>query len=75
KKFIKGGRLHMYPPGMNLYRKSKGISFPDREDMKYKDIKKVVGSLTPHYSKSYHIENDDFENTISFLQYNIKRDG
>ena len=25
KKYIKGGRLHMYPPGMNLYRKSKGI--------------------------------------------------
>ena len=21
KKFVKGGRLHMYPPGMNLFRK------------------------------------------------------
>lgn len=73
KKFVKGGRLHMYPPGMNLYRKSKGIVPPDRQEMKYKDIKKVVGSAQPHYSKSYHIENDDFENTISFLQYNTKR--
>lgn len=73
KKFIKGGRLHMYPPGMNLYRKSKGIMQPEREIMPYKDIKKVVGSAKPHYQKSYHIENDDFENTISFIQYNTKR--
>jgi len=74
KKFIKGGRLHMYPPGMNLYRKSKGIVMPDRVDMKFEDIKKVVGSVQPHYQKSYHIENDDFQNTISFIQYNTKRD-
>ena len=73
KKFIKGGRLHMYPPGMNLYRKSKGITEPNREEMRFKDIKKVVGSAKPHYSKSYHIDNGDFENTISFFQYNTKR--
>jgi len=41
--------------------------------MKFKDIKKVVGSAKPHYQKAYHIENEDFENTISFLQYNTKR--
>lgn len=74
KKFIKGGRLHMYPPGMNMYRKSKGIIKPEREEMKFKDIKKVVGSAQPHYQKSYHVESDDFQNTISFLQYNTKRD-
>jgi len=73
KKFIKGGRLHMYPPGMNLYRKSKGIVEPDKQEMKFKDVKKVVGSTKPHYQKAYHIQNDDFENTISFLQYNTKR--
>lgn len=73
KKFIKGGRLYMYPPGMNLYRNSRGIAFPEREEMKFKDIKKVVGSAKPHYQKAYHIANDDFENTISFLQFNTKR--
>ncbi|ERH96447.1 hypothetical protein U0E09_33010 [Bacillus thuringiensis] len=73
KKFIKGGRLHMYPPGMNLYRKSKGILLPDRDEMLFRDIKKVVGSAQPHYWKSYHIENENFENTITFLQYNTKR--
>ncbi|SHT65803.1 Uncharacterised protein [Mycobacteroides abscessus subsp. abscessus] len=73
KKFIKGGRLHMYPPGMNLYRSSKGIVPPDRDVMKFGDIKKVVGSAKPHYQKSYHIQNDEFENTVTFLQYNTKR--
>lgn len=73
KKFIKGGRLHMYPPGMNLYRKSKGIVPPDRDVMKFGDIKKVVGSAKPHYQKSYHIQNDEFENTVTFVQYNTKR--
>jgi len=73
KHFIKGGRLHMYPPGMNLYRKSKGIIFPEREKMTYKNAKKIVGSATPHYSKKYEIESDDFENTIQFEQYNSKR--
>ena len=74
KRFIKGGRLHMYPSGMNLFRKSKGIKYPERKDMWYKDIKKVVGSTQPHYHKSYKVEKDDFENTITFLQYNMKRD-
>lgn len=73
KKFIKGGRLHMYPPGMNLYRKSKGIVFPEREKMSYDKIKKIVGSAKPHYEKTYKVEQDDFENTIHFQQYNLKR--
>lgn len=73
KKFIKGGRLHMYPPGMNIYRNSKGIVPPDRELIRYGEVKKIVGSATPHYQKSYHIQNDDFENTITFIQYNTKR--
>lgn len=73
KKFVKGGRLHLYPVGMNLYRKSRGIVLPEREEMYYKDIKKVVGSVKPHYSKSYQIEQEDFTNTISFIQYNLKR--
>lgn len=73
KKFIKGGRLHLYPPGMNLYRKSKGIVYPERLDMKYKDIKKIVGSAKPHYSKTYTVDDEDFQNEISFIQYNLKR--
>lgn len=73
KKFIKGGRLHLYPTGMNIFRKSKGIRIPERKRMSYKNAKKIVGSTKPHYSKKYDIENDEFENTIQFEQYNLKR--
>jgi len=73
KKFIKGGRLHRYPNGMNLYRTSRGIKKPDRVDMAYSDIKKVVGSAKPHYTKSIQIETEDFNNVITYEQYNMKR--
>lgn len=73
KRFIKGGRLYMYPPGMNLFRKSKGIVYPNRTEMTYKDIKKVVGSAKPHYSKKYMVEQENFKNTITYEQYNLKR--
>lgn len=73
KKFVKGGRLHMYPAGMNLYRKSKGIVFPERKKMTYENAKKVVKFGEPNYSKTYEIETDDFKNVITFEQYNTKR--
>lgn len=73
KQFVKSGRLHMYPSGMNLYRKSKGITFPERKKMTYKNAKKIVGSGQPHYSKKYEIESDEFSNIIAFEQYNSKR--
>lgn len=73
KAFIKGGRLHMYPPGMNLFRKSKGVIYPEREIMTYAGAKKIVGSAEPHYKKKYEIQADDFSNTLIFEQYNLKR--
>ena len=75
KPFIKGGRLHLYPSGMNLYRKSRGIKMPERQEMKYEDIKKVVGSAEPNYTKQIVVEQDDFTNTITYEQYNMKRGG
>ena len=74
KKFIKGGRLKCYPPGMRLFRKSAGIKYPERVEMTYKEAKKIVGSRKPHYKKSYEIENGDFSNTLTYEQYNLKRD-
>lgn len=74
KRFIKGGRLWMYPPGMNLFRSSRGIVKPERIEMTYENIKKVVGSVKPHYQKKYMVEKDDFKNTITYEQYNLKRD-
>lgn len=74
KKFVKGGRLWRYPSGMNLYRSSRGIVEPERVEMLYKDIKKIVGAATPHYQKSYEIERENFKNTITYQQYNLLRD-
>jgi hypothetical protein len=74
KKFIKGGRLHLYPPGMNLYRKSKGIVTPEEGEMSFREVKKIVGAATPHYQKAITITDDnDFEVTHQYIQYNTKR--
>ena len=75
KSYIKGGRLHMYPSGMNLYRHSKGIVVPEVEMMPYKDIKKIVGSTTPNYSRTVTIYADDetILNQITYVQFNTLR--
>lgn len=75
KAFIKGGRLHMYPSGMNLYRKSRGIKMPARNEMVYCEVKKIVGPSEPHYQRKVVINDDKtgFKNTIVYEQYNTKR--
>lgn len=76
KRYIKGGRMHLYPPGMNIYRKSKGIVFPEVEKMKYGDVKKIVGTATPNYSTTVTIQDDAGEkvlNRITYEHYNMKR--
>lgn len=75
KKFIKGGRLHFYPTGMNIYRKSRGIQEPKAEYVKYAEVKKIVGYAEPNYRTSYQIYDDEGNevNTIVYEQYNLKR--
>lgn len=74
KKFIKGGRLHMYPKDMKIYRCSRGVKPPNRQTMTYKEAKKIVGSAEPHYKKTITVHGaDGFENTIRYEQYNSKR--
>lgn len=76
KAFIKGGRCYLYPPGMNLYRHSKGILHPEIEEMKYKEAKKIVGNATPNYSRTVQIIDDAkgyIVNTVTYEQYNMAR--
>ena len=40
KKFVKGGRLYLYPPGMNIVRTTKGIKQPEVELMTWQKQKK-----------------------------------
>ena len=75
KKFIKGGRLHLYPTGMNIFRSSRGIKQPTKTYMRYDEAKKIVGASTPNYSTKINII-DDFGksiNSITYEQYNAKR--
>lgn len=76
KRYIKGGRVHMYPPGMNIYRKSKGIVFPEVKQMRYGDVKKIVGTATPNYTTTVTIQDDKNKkvlNRITYEHYNMKR--
>lgn len=76
KRYIKGGRMHLYPPGMNLYRKSRGIVFPKVEKMKYRELKKIVGNASPNYTTTVTIQDDDKKkvlNRITYEHYNMKR--
>jgi hypothetical protein len=78
KKFIKGGRLKYYPTGVQIFNKSKGLKYPDRERMTYLEAKEKAGVLLfgrPTYSKSYSVEIDDFELLVKYEYYNSKRQG
>ena len=55
KKFIKGGRLYLYPPNMQIIRRSKGIKEPECEMMSAGDAKKKVSSAKLTFSRSYEI--------------------
>lgn len=75
KKFIKGGRLHYYPPKMNIYRCSRGIKKPAVSHISYEKAKKIVGVGTPTYATRTVIQDDNGEqlNSIIYEQYNLKR--
>lgn len=75
KKFVKGGRLHLYPAGMQIYRKSKGIKEPVIEQMTYKDAQKKVSAATLTFSSAYEVvdDSDTVHNAISKSYYNRSR--
>lgn len=76
KKFIKGGRLHLYPTGMNIYRKSRGIKIPKTEWIRYDEAQKRIGQLIkPTYTSCIKIINDEgkLANTINYEFYNTNR--
>lgn len=75
KKFIKGGRLCMYPPNFNLYRISRGIKKPTKEYMQYSVAKEKVGLGNPTYAKTIKLtdNSNNFTNVISYEYYNTKR--
>ena len=75
KKFVKGGRLYLYPPGMNIVRTSRGIRSPDVQVMPLYQAKEKVSSAKLTYSCAYDVVGDDgaVVNTLSKCYYNTIR--
>ena len=75
KKFIKGGRLSMYPANFNMYRHSRGIKQPLVYDMPYSIAKEKVsvGALT--FSSAFELSDTDkgYNTTICKEYYNLVR--
>lgn len=70
----KGARLHMYPPGMHIFRWSKGCKKPDVQWMRGKEVKKMyanVGTLT--YERGVLVQSGDYQQSIEYRYYNSKR--
>lgn len=75
KKYVKGGRLHMYPAGMNFYRSSRGVKRPVVQWTSKERAKEKVKAATLTYSKTIRLISDDenFTNDIKYDYYNTVR--
>ena len=72
KRFIKGGRLHMYPPKFNMIRYSRGLKKPTVEYMSYKNAEKKVSDATLTYETSFSISDkeNNYSNIINVRYFN-----
>lgn len=75
KKFIKGGRLHLYPTTMNLYRCSRGVKRPTVRKTTYAQAMKLIEGMTKTHEKTTRISKPecDYENTIYTQYFNRAR--
>ena len=55
----KGARLHLYPPGMRIWRASRNAARPQEIRGQYADIKKQLGAGTPSCRRVFDIMDDD----------------
>lgn len=75
KKYIKGGRLHLYPPKFNIFRYSRGIKQPIVELMSADKAEKKVSADTLTFEKTLKISNGEaFESILNYRYYNAKRE-
>lgn len=71
KKFIKGGRLYLYPPKMNIIRYSKNINKPVVVEMTYNKYKKKVGMTSPTFSQFSDIYLDgEYSHQLAYIEFN-----
>lgn len=73
KHIVKGGRLSMYPPGMQIFRASRGVKRATVEYTTYEEAQKKIGVAAPTFEKNFQLINDDFNAQFSYKYYNRKR--
>ena len=74
KRFIKGGRLPLYPVGVQIYRKSKGIVMPERYQSNYEMAKKMDIASEPDYAHAVELLSDEEHySVVAYEYYNLKR--
>lgn len=71
KYYLKGARLYLYPPGMSIYRCSRGIKRPVETDMSYENAKRKVSGSALTFQSNLRIQLEGgVSNTISKRYYN-----
>lgn len=75
KAVIKGARLHLYPPGFNLYRCSRGVKRPQVYQTTEAEAMEIVCEAPLTYEKTISITDGSGEvrNIINYRQYNKAR--
>jgi len=70
KKFLKGARLWLYPPGMSIYRCSRGVKRPIETKCSYEEAKRKVSAATLTFQSNLRVDLGDKSNIISKRYYN-----
>lgn len=73
KRVVKGARLALYPPGMHIFRYSKGIKKATRSVLPYCKAKEKAGGGSPTYSSAFQLQGDGFSTTLVKEHYNTQR--
>ena len=75
KKFLKGARLCLYPTNFNIYRTSRGIKRPKKEEMFNFQAQKKVSAATLTYEKTLELNDSEstFNSLINYKYYNRVR--
>lgn len=71
KSIVKGARLHMYPPGFNIYRTSRGLKRPTVSTMTESEAQKLVGETPLTYEKTISLTDStgEVKNIINYRTY------
>lgn len=75
KKFLKGARLCLYPTNFNIYRTSRGIKRPKKEEMFNFQAEKKVNAATLTFQKTIELLDNEtkFNSIINYKYYNKVR--